>query len=211
MENEPLLPVNSRSEITNDDIRPGHREKIATVLESRRLHQTVITFITVDAVCVLADLTYTFLHDSCNGSEEDPEWLKAFSTVSLTITSLFLVEIPLTIYAFGIQFYNPLGSRLHSGLHFFDALVIIITFILEAVLRGKEQELAGLLVILRLWRLVKLVGGVAVGAGEINEETDKELWEAREKVKALQNRVQQLEEENTQLQTRATDPTAADL
>lgn len=46
-----------------------------------------------------------------------------------------------------------------SSLHFFDALVIVTTFVLEAVLRGKEQELVGLLILFRLWRLVKLVGG----------------------------------------------------
>lgn len=81
------------------------------------------------------------------------------SIISLVITSLFLIEIPLTIYAFGFRFYNPVGPVLHAGLHLFDAIVIVTTFILEAVLRGKERELAGLLIILRLWRLIKLVGG----------------------------------------------------
>ena len=127
----------------------------------------------MDAICVLADLVYTFLHDSCNGPEEDPTWLEVFSIISLVITSLFLIEIPLASYAFGIQYYNPFGSRLHSSLHFFDAMVILVTFILEVVLRGKERELAGLLVVLRLWRLVKLVGGrlVAVELHKVNEET----------------------------------------
>lgn len=43
--------------------------------------------------------------------------------------------------------------------HGTQAFIIITTFVLEVVLKGKEQELAGLLIILRLWRLVKLVGG----------------------------------------------------
>lgn len=55
---------------------------------------------------------------------------------------------------------NPFGSAPHASLHAFDALVIVTTFTLEVALRGKEKELAGLLIILRLWRLVKLVGGV---------------------------------------------------
>jgi len=45
------------------------------------------------------------------------------------------------------------------GFHFFDAFVIITSFIMDVVLRGRERELAGLLVLLRLWRLIKLVGG----------------------------------------------------
>ena len=59
----------------------------------------------------------------------------------------------------GFSYYNPCGSILHAGLHLFDAFVIIVTFLLEVVLKGRERELAGLLIILRLWRLVKLVGG----------------------------------------------------
>lgn len=38
-------------------------------------------------------------------------------------------------------------------------MIIITTFILEFVLKGRQRELAGLLITLRLWRLVKLVGG----------------------------------------------------
>ena len=47
----------------------------------------------------------------------------------------------------------------HSGLHFFDAAVIVTTLVLEFALRGKERELAELLIVLRLWRLVKVVEG----------------------------------------------------
>jgi voltage-gated hydrogen channel 1 len=54
---------------------------------------------------------------------------------------------------------NPFGSVPHASLHLFDAIIILVTFALEVFLGGKEQELAGLLIIFRLWRLVKLVGG----------------------------------------------------
>lgn len=49
----------------------------------------------------------------------------------------------------------------HAVLHVFDAAIIITTFVLEIVLKGKERELGSLLIILRLWRLIKLVGGRA--------------------------------------------------
>jgi len=175
MESDPLLPVNNLDDTPEEESR---REKVARGLESKRLHQTVLLFISVDAICVLADLIYTFLSNPCSRPGEDPVWLEVFSIISLVITSLFLIEIPVD-----------------SSLHCFDATVIVVTFVLEAVLRGKERELAGLLVILRLWRLVKLVGGVAVGAGEINEETDKQLAEAQAEVRSLRTRVQELEQE----------------
>ena len=81
------------------------------------------------------------------------------SLISITITTLFLIEIPLTLWSFGLEFYNPYGRFPHASLHIFDAFIIVTTFVLEAILRGKERELAGLLIILRLWRLLKLAGG----------------------------------------------------
>lgn len=109
---------------------------------------------------MLADLTYTFLSSGCTPEgPEAPQWLEILAHISLVITTLFLIEIPLTLWAFGVEFYNPLGKVTHARLHLFDALIIVTTFVLEVVLKGRERELAGLLIILRLWRLIKLVGG----------------------------------------------------
>jgi hypothetical protein len=93
------------------------------------------------------------------GAPEAPEWLEVLSLISTVITTLFLIEIPLTLWSLGFEFYIPNGPVLHASLHLFDAVIIVTTFVLEVILRGKERELAGLLVILRLWRLLKLVGG----------------------------------------------------
>ena len=114
-----------------------------------------------DSLCVLADLGYTVLSDTCEPPEgpDAPLWLEILSHVSLGITSLFLAEIPITVWAMGFSFYNPIGPVPHASFHLFDTVIIMVTFILEAILKGREQELAGLLIILRLWRLVKLVGG----------------------------------------------------
>ena len=88
-----------------------------------------------------------------------PSWLEVLSHISLAINVFFLIEIPMTLWAFGLRYYNPFGNVSHSALHLFDATIILTTFVLEVVLKGRERELAGLLIILRLWRLVKLVGG----------------------------------------------------
>ncbi len=106
------------------------------------------------------DLGYTLLTSDCETpGGVSPEWLEVLSLISIVITTLFLIEIPLTIWSLGFGFYNPRGQVPHAALHVFDAIIIVTTFVLEVVLRGKERELAGLLIILRLWRLLKLVGG----------------------------------------------------
>jgi voltage-gated hydrogen channel 1 len=109
---------------------------------------------------MLVDLAYTLLSSDCAMPiDEPPDWLEVLSLISTLITTLFLVEIPLTIWSLGFKFYNSRGPITHASLHVFDALIILTTFMLEVVLRGRERELAGLLIILHLWRLLKLVGG----------------------------------------------------
>jgi len=211
-EQQPLLGSDDRAEGVDRDLEGGGhehsdskswREWTAKTLESQRLHKTVIALITIDASCVLADLTYTFLTDTCEVSEgNEPLWLTIAAHISLIITTFFLIEIPLTIWAFGFSYYRPRGPVLHASLHLFDAFVIVTTFVLEFVLRGRERELAGLLIILRLWRLVKLVGGVAVGAGELNEETSKRLAEAEEQLSRRAAVIAKLQADNNDLRSR---------
>ncbi|KAI0054195.1 hypothetical protein FA95DRAFT_48995, partial [Auriscalpium vulgare] len=133
-----------------------------------------------------------------------PVWLEVLSDISTTITTLFLIEIPLTLWSLGPKYYFPRGPVPHATLHLFDATIIVTTFVLEVVLRGRERELAGLLIILRLWRLLKLVGGVAVGAGELEDETVKELARVRSELDESHWALARAQEENLHLRARVT-------
>ncbi|KAH7923513.1 hypothetical protein BV22DRAFT_1092763 [Leucogyrophana mollusca] len=180
------------------------REKTAGFLESTHLHTFVIALITIDAACVLADLGYSFLSDGCTSPEgpEAPAWLEVLANISLAITTFFLIEIPLTLWAFGPRFFIPFSGIPHAPLHLFDAFIIVTTFVLEFVLKGRERELAGLLIILRLWRLVKLVGGIAVGAGEVEEEVLKELEETKRQLEGTTAALSKARDENRKLRSR---------
>jgi len=79
------------------------------------------------------------------------------SLILTIIMTLFLIKIPLSLWALRSEFYNPYSGVPHASLHLFNAIVIVTTFMLKVILRGKERELAGLLIVLRLWRLLKLV------------------------------------------------------
>ncbi|KAJ8078667.1 hypothetical protein AAF712_001354 [Marasmius tenuissimus] len=200
-EQQPLLDPERQS--TRESERPSFRERLAVFLESSLFHKIVITLIIIDTACVLADLAYTLLTPGCNTpGPEAPAWLEVLSIVSITISSFFLVEIPLTLFTLGPKHYDPLGDTPHAALHLFDALIIIATFVLEVILKGRERELASLLIVLRLWRLIKLVGGVAVGAGEIGEGDAKELAESRKQVDALRRQLSIMNQENAQLRAR---------
>ncbi|RDX56613.1 hypothetical protein OH76DRAFT_1395731 [Lentinus brumalis] len=214
-EQDPLLPppnvadVNTYLESQGYDAGSKYgrvRRRTAEYLESAALHYTVIALVLIDSGCVLADLAYTFLSEDCTPIEgpDSPIWLNILAQISLSITTVFLVEIPVSIWALGLQNYNPFGPVPHAILHFFDAIVIVTTFVLEVVLRGRERELASLLIILRMWRLVKLVGGIAVGAGELEEEQAKALAETKQELKQALNSLQALRQENQELRARIT-------
>ncbi|RDB21275.1 Voltage-gated hydrogen channel 1 [Hypsizygus marmoreus] len=200
-----LLPSTTLSDVHNSaecDDTPW-RTKTEHLLESRRFHIIVIVLIALDAACVLADLTYMVVYaDQCSHPSDPPRWLEVLAHISLSITSLFLVEIPVSLWAFGLEHFNPFGAVIHAGLHLFDALIIVTTFILEVALKGQERELAGLLITLRLWRLVKLVGGIAVGAGEIEEEEARELAAARAELAKAYAALSNAETENRTLRQR---------
>jgi len=206
-EQDPLIATVGSSSSERDP-GPGFKENLtwrartAKQLESQFVHRIVVALIIIDSLCVIVDLGYTLLtsESDCTpggpGNKRDseaPEWLEILSKLSLAITTLFLVEIPLQLWAFGIRYFNPIAGPgrderggkaerervMYGGLHLFDAIVIMTTFVLEVVLKGKERELAGLLVLLRLWRLVKLVGGVVVGVRDIGEEEAQDLADVR--------------------------------
>lgn len=76
---------------------------------------------------------------------------------------------------------------LRPWFHIFDALVIVVSFLVDVLTRGVVEEVASLVVILRLWRFVKIIEEMSVGASEQMED--------------LEMRIEQLEKENSDLKT----------
>ncbi|KZO92539.1 hypothetical protein CALVIDRAFT_487274 [Calocera viscosa TUFC12733] len=174
----------------------------AEKLESRTVHWFILSLITIDSLLVIADLAYTLLQTQCPPSEELPLPLEISEYASILISSIFVIEVPLSLWALGWEFYDPIYGVPHAPLHDVDAIVIVGTFILEVVLRGRDRELAGLFILLRFWRIVKLVGGVAVGVGEFDEESAKRLAKARIRIKFQDKEIDKLTVENIDLRRR---------
>lgn len=84
--------------------------------------------------------------------------------------------------------YSRPSRYLDSWFHIFDALVIVASFLVDVLTRGIEKEVASLVVILRLFRFVKIIEEMSVGASEQMED--------------LEMRVEQLEQENSDLKGR---------
>jgi hypothetical protein len=68
-------------------------------------------------------------------------------------------------------------SYFKSWFHCFDALVVLAGFITDVVLRGTIEEVASLIVTLRLWRVFKIIEELSVGAQEQTEELETKIEE----------------------------------
>ncbi|KAI8388384.1 uncharacterized protein BYT42DRAFT_611437 [Radiomyces spectabilis] len=196
------------------------RRKLGGFLENDRTHLAVLGLTLLDTTFVMVQIIYTFFHECNSGSEplhfsiakhwfsDVLEWAEIIST---GITCLFMLECLLCLVAFGPKYYLP--GWPHWMLHIFDITVVTATFVMEIILRGKEREVAGLLIILRLWRVVKVTEAVAMGVSFSNHERNEALkdeleksrhaCEALEKELAKERRQRQLLEEQIQQQAQA--------
>ncbi|EAU88616.2 hypothetical protein CC1G_04322 [Coprinopsis cinerea okayama7 len=180
------------------------RTTTARVLTSPHMHRILILLIFIDVVFVLVELGYTLFNPNCSELEprETPVWMEALSITSLALSALLVTEIPITVWCMGIQYFNPFGAVHWAALHLFDALINLATFILDLVLRGRERELASLLIILRLWRIAKLVSSVAVATDSLEEEVEARLEATKQELHRTKEELGKVEEEVFNLRQR---------
>jgi hypothetical protein len=80
------------------------------------------------------------------------------------------------------------GSYLAEPFHCFDAFVIVGSFAIDLLEHGSLEEIASLIVVLRLWRFVKIVEEFSLEASEQSED--------------LRQRIADLEKQNSDLKAR---------
>ena len=74
----------------------------------------------------------------------------------------------------------------------FDALIILASFVVDVVLKGVLEEIGSLVVVLRLFRVIKIIDELSAGAEEQMEplrermeELEKENHDLRREIDAL--------------------------
>ncbi|KAI9358792.1 hypothetical protein BD770DRAFT_442993 [Pilaira anomala] len=180
------------------------REKLGEKLETQNFHIAVLGLVAIDTICAVIQIVYTFFHEcqapftalSSSSSKEGLLFIafEMAEVIGISIVFLFLVECILCLIAFGPGYYLP--GWPHWKLHVFDAFVVIMSVVLEVGLRGKEREVAGLLIIFRLWRIVKVVESVIKSVSFTHEE---ELESLKEAYKELESKLKMQEEKNQEL------------
>ncbi|KAG0280448.1 hypothetical protein BGZ95_010093 [Linnemannia exigua] len=166
------------------------RYRIGKAIESKGAHIAILVLTLCDIILVMLQIGASLLH--LDETEHEHWVLGVFEHLSLTIISIFMLEILLKVFAFGPQYFW-IGTR-HWILHLVDATIIVTSFMLEIFLKGAQQELSSLLIVFRLWRVVKLTGTVAV---EVSEHGEAHVALLEERVRSLE---QELEESRLKIQ-----------
>ncbi|PSC73972.1 hypothetical protein C2E20_2559 [Micractinium conductrix] len=171
------------------------QRRAAEVLESREAHYLVIGLVLVDLAIVLTELVLSSFYPT---PELAPHMVhvaeEALSCTSIGILAFFTTELAAKLVVFGFKYFT------HSSWHMFDAVVVVTSFTLELSLRGIAQEVASLLIFFRLWRIMRIMHGVAE-AMELNHsqelshlhthnlQLEAELSVSQQKLQELQQQV----------------------
>ena len=168
------------SNMNNEQIR----KKLRHFFHSNLFHYLLAILIVLDLAIVLLDIILLLIY--CDDIPHDvEEAIHDLVYVSVTILGIFLIELSLQMYAFGIKEWAS------ECLHVFDFVIVSTTFILELVMHGNEavESMIGLLIVFRLWRLVRVIH-VTTEALDLQHET--EVDELKEKIEHLQEELRKL-------------------
>ncbi|XP_062814701.1 voltage-gated hydrogen channel 1 [Anolis carolinensis] len=161
---------------------PSFRDVMKKLFQSHKFQILIVGLVIVDAILVLGELLLELKIIHPDKGEIVP---KVFHYLSLSILTLFLVEVSFKLFAYRLEFFKHKFEVL-------DAVVVIVSFVLDIVLlfREHEFEALGLLILLRLWRVARIINGIILSVKTRSEQHVSKLKQANLQ---LTVKVQQLE------------------
>lgn len=147
--------------------RSGIRGILLSFHTSRFGHGSVLGLVAIDVIIVLAELILALL--TCKAPTETSETIeKVLGICSVTISVIFILELISTLYVFGVNY-------LQEWIHALDAFIIVASFTLDVTARGVTEDIGSLLILGRLWRIIKLAGEATVVDSERVEGLEREV------------------------------------
>uniref|UniRef100_A0A8H7NHR8 Voltage-gated hydrogen channel 1 n=1 Tax=Bionectria ochroleuca TaxID=29856 RepID=A0A8H7NHR8_BIOOC len=165
------------------------REKVKRFLSSKAGHYSVLTLVSLDVLGMIADFVLRLFQ--CEQGKSSYDWdlaLDILGALGLGFSCLFMVELIASIWAFGYGYFT-------SWFHCFDAFIVVAGFVTDVVLHGVIEEVASFIVVLRLWRVVKIIEELGVGEQERAEESQRRIDELGGEVDLLRKELAGLKQQ----------------
>lgn len=149
---------------------PTFREVMRKLFQSHKFQILIVCLVILDAILVLGELLLDLKIIHPDKDEIAP---KVFHYLSLSILTLFLVEVSFKLFVYRREFF-------HHKFEVLDAIVVIVSFVLDIVLlfREHEFEALGLLILLRLWRVARIINGIILSVKTRSEQQVSKLKQA---------------------------------
>ena len=197
-----------------------YRTQAYNILISKYAQYTILLLVFLDLCITLFEFLVKLSlceHTCKRGNESTRKGLAkaedALALTSLVFSSVFMVELIVSIWAFGLRYVsdhrtertppthldfglqsaNSLGRYFKSKFHLFDAVVIIAGFVVDVALTGVDQDIGSAVLALRLFRIVKIVEEMGNSvqedsdrSHEVIERLDAELKTLREALTVAQ-------------------------
>ncbi|XP_043106828.1 voltage-gated hydrogen channel 1 [Puntigrus tetrazona] len=164
------------------------RDSLRRLYSTERFQIVVVCLVVLDAIFVLCELLIDLSIIQADHHRIAPQ---VFHYLSLALLTFFMVELSGKIYAYGLEF-------LHHKFEVFDGIVVVVSFILDIVYISKEDafDAMGLLILLRLWRVARIINGIIVSVKNRAHHKVQKVKEINEK---LVHQVNELQERNTKM------------
>ncbi|XP_004595359.2 voltage-gated hydrogen channel 1 isoform X1 [Ochotona princeps] len=158
------------------------RSWLRKLFSSHRFQVIIICLVVLDALLVLAEL---ILDLKIIQPDQNNYAARVFHYMSVAILVFFMMEIFLKIFVFRLEFF-------HHKFEILDAVVVVVSFILDIVLlfREHEFEALGLLILLRLWRVARIINGIIIS---VKTRSERKLLRLKQMNIQLAAKVQHLE------------------
>lgn len=98
-----------------------------------------------------------------------PCLLQVFHYMSIAILTFFMIEVFFKISVFRSEFF-------HHKFEILDSVVVVVSFVLDIVVLFQEHEFEalGLLILLRLWRVARIINGMS--PAPLGGRADRNGW-----------------------------------
>ncbi|XP_061581942.1 voltage-gated hydrogen channel 1-like [Cololabis saira] len=171
------------------------RDSLRRLYGSDRFQVVVVFLIILDAFFVLAELLIDLSVIKLEHGHIAPE---VFHYLSLALLTFFMIELAGKLFAYRLEFFE-------HKFEVFDAVVVVVSFVLDVVFIFHEDAFdgMGLLILLRLWRVARIINGILVSVKTRAHQKIHKLKESYdhlvERATELQKRSDELEQENQKL------------
>ncbi|KAM9622540.1 voltage-gated hydrogen channel 1 isoform 1-T5 [Trichechus inunguis] len=158
------------------------RATLRKLFSCHRFQVIIICLVILDALLVLAEL---ILDLKIIQPDRNNYAARVFHYMSIAILTFFMMEISFKIFVFRLEFF-------HHKFEILDAIVVVLSFILDIVLlfREHEFEALGLLILLRLWRVARIVNGIIIS---VKTRSERQLLRLKQMNIQLAAKIQHLE------------------